>query len=98
MPRPRQLRVALETLGMLTAAALAPPPLRAQSGAFVVRRGTDTVFVERYARTSTGPEGDQGARSAQAPPLPPFPALLGPRGHVVPSELTGRPAARPGAP
>ena len=83
---------------MLTATALAPPPVRAQSGAFVVRRGSDTVFVERYARTSTGLEGDQVSRSAQATTLRHFTAQLDRRGNVVRYELMGRLAARPDAP
>jgi hypothetical protein len=82
---------------MLTTTSLAPPALRAQSGAFIVRRGSDTVFVERYARTGHTLEGDQVSRSARATTLRHFTAELDRRGTVVRYELIGRPAARPDA-
>lgn len=98
MPGPRQWRVALGTLGTLTATSLAPPALGAQSSAFIVRRGSDTVFVERYTRTGNALEGDQVSRSARVTTLRHFTAELDRRGGVVHYELVGRPAARPDAP
>ena len=55
------------TVVLAMALALAAHPARAQSrpesGAFVVRLGTDTVGVERYTRTATHLEGEAVARS-----------------------------------
>lgn len=59
----------LAACGLLLAAACAPaaPPVAApppaQEGAFVVRLGTDTTFVERYTRTADRLEGEVVARS-----------------------------------
>jgi DUF2911 family protein len=98
MPGTMPLRLALGALGMLTAPSLAPLRLSAQSGTFIVRRGSDTVFVERYARMGSALEGDQVSRSARATTLRHFAAELDRRGNVIRYELTGRPAARPEAP
>ncbi len=44
---------------VLTALSLFTAPLAAQRGAFVVRLGNDTVFIESYTRAPERLEGDQ---------------------------------------
>lgn len=48
---------------LLAAMAASPTALTAQSGAFLVRLGVDTLGIERYTRTATELKGDQVLRS-----------------------------------
>src|SRR5207302_10857391 len=79
-------------------ALLVAPALAAQGGAFIVRRGTDTLLVEQYRRSATALEGDQMLRSARVTTVRHFTAALDRRGGVVRYELAGRRAADPAAP
>lgn len=72
--------------------------LQAQTGAFIVRLGNDTLLVEQYRRTATTLEGDQVARSARATSVRHFTAAFDRHGGVTRYELVGRVAARPDAP
>jgi hypothetical protein len=74
---------------------LAAGPLPAQTGAFIVRRGADTLVVEQYRRRGNLLEGDQVWRAAPVTTLRHFTAALDRRGGVVRYELAGRPAADP---
>jgi hypothetical protein len=85
-------------LGGGAALLLAVPTLAAQSGAFIVRLGNDTLSVEQYRRSATALEGDQVTRSTRATTVRHFTATLDRHGSVVRYELMGRPAANPGAP
>ncbi|HYK82831.1 MAG TPA: DUF2911 domain-containing protein [Gemmatimonadales bacterium] len=84
--------------GFVVALSLARATLAAQSGAFIVRLGTDTLFVEQYMRRGTDLQGDQVARATGATFLRHFTATLDRRGNVVRYALTARPAAHPDAP
>src|SRR5207249_1887850 len=54
-------------------ALLVPATLAAQSGAFIVRLGRDTLALERYARTAGRLEGEQVARAPRTVPATPRP-------------------------
>lgn len=75
-------------------AALAPAALSAQgtAGAFIVRLGNDTIFVEQYARTAGRLEGDQISRIAVPTTLRHFVAALDLQGNITRYDVTGRPA------
>jgi hypothetical protein len=78
--------------------ALSQPRLGAQAtGAFIVRLGDDTMFVEQYTRSRDRLQGDQISRVANRTTVRHFVATLDAQGNVVSYELVGRPAAEPGA-
>ncbi len=89
-------RMRLVTLLVLGALG-APAGLAAQSGAFIVHLGSDTVFVERYSRTAERLEGDQVSRTARQTTLRHFTAVFDVHGLMTSFELVGRPAASPSA-
>ena len=80
-----------------TALLLVAAPLAAQSGAFVVRLGNDTLLVEQYRVTGNTLGGDQVFRAARVTTVRHFTATLDRHGGVVRYELAGRPAATPDA-
>jgi hypothetical protein len=88
----------MRLVAFVTALGLAAPSAAAQSGAFIVRLGNDTVFVEQYRRSGTALEGDQVSRTRTVTTVRHFQATLDRRGGVVRYELAGRPAERPDAP
>ena len=82
-------------------AVLAPAALTAQqtaAGAFIVRLGSDTIFVEQYARTPDRLEGDQISRLATRTTVRHFVATLDSHGNITRYEVTGRSAGEGAAP
>lgn len=71
---------------LLTSALLAPAALAAQSGAFIVRIGQDTLAVERYTRTAELLQGEQVLRSPTTVHRI-YRAVLAPDGTVKSFEL-----------
>jgi hypothetical protein len=73
---------------------LAAPAARAQqqSGAFIVRLGRDTLFVEQYTRSPGRLEGDQISRMTTQTLRRHFVASFDQRGDMTKYEVWGRPA------
>jgi len=82
-------RSSLSIHAAVLALAFLAPPAAAQSGAFVVRLGTDTVNVERYTRTARSLEGDLLTRLPRTR-LIHYVATLGADGQVTRFEATWR--------
>src|SRR5439155_1104440 len=74
------------TLLLIAVGALSPAALAAQSGAFVVRLGNDTVAVEQYTLTAARLQGEQVIRTPRTQHRI-YTATLGPDGAVQRFEL-----------
>ncbi|MGH7569593.1 MAG: DUF2911 domain-containing protein [Gemmatimonadales bacterium] len=68
-----------------------------ETGSFIVRLGTDTLVVERFARAGNRLEGTHLSRSPQAT-VRVYTAVLGPNGTVERLEMAVRPAHAPDGP
>ena len=77
---------------LLAALVVAPPQ---DSGAFIVRMGTDTLVVERFTRTGSRIDGEYLARSPRTV-LRRWTATLAPDGSVRTFEMTSTSPAEPG--
>ncbi len=87
MVRPLSYATALSILAAGSLAAQGP----AESGAFIVRLGTDTIGVERFTRTANRLEGEQVMRSPRTM-IRRYSITLGPDGSVSRLESTTQPA------
>ena len=85
---------------VFTTLALAATPLVAQdapeSGGFIVRLGTDTIVVERFARTASRLEGEYLARAPRTV-LRRWGAALAPDGAITRFEMTSQRLGEPGS-
>jgi hypothetical protein len=79
-------------------AVVAPRSQGTVAGAFIVRLGSDTIFVEQYARTADRLEGDQISRVAVRTTLRHFVATLDAQGSITRYDVTGRPASEGASP
>jgi hypothetical protein len=71
-------------------AVIPPPSQGTAAGAFIVRLGSDTVFVEQYVRTADRLEGDQISRVAVRTTRRHFVATLDAQGNITRYEVTAR--------